>query len=80
MMSREHMRAGAQFLAAIFGGPGLFYLWLSFYRPEEAMTAILYLSIATAITLTLGEPERQPAQFGALARTRQAIRRRLRRR
>ncbi|HUH84083.1 MAG TPA: hypothetical protein VLX85_05710 [Stellaceae bacterium] len=80
MMSREHMRAGAQFLAAIFGGPGLFYLWLSFYRPEEALTAILYLSIATAITLTMGEPEREPARVGAFARTRRAIHRRFRRR
>ena len=47
------MRLGAQALAAILGGPGVFYLWCSFYEPIFAVKALIMLGAATAISLCL---------------------------
>jgi hypothetical protein len=51
MLGQEQMRFAAQTMAAIFGGPGIFYVYLSFYKPYEAITGLIYLSIATALAL-----------------------------
>jgi hypothetical protein len=51
MLAPNQMRFAAQAMAAIFGGPGLFYIYLSFYSPWEAVTGIFYLAIATALAL-----------------------------
>jgi hypothetical protein len=78
MFANEQMRMGAQIMAAIFGGPGIFYIWLSFEYPNtgDAVTGIIYLSVATALALasgkdTLGEP--RPAR-SHLARARALLR------
>jgi hypothetical protein len=64
MLPREQMRFGTQILAAMFGGPGVFYLWKSFYDPQDALTALLYLGVATALSLAIRAPkERQPARI-----------------
>lgn len=65
MLPLEHMRMGAQVLAAIFGGPGIFYLWRSFGGAADcqgdALNAVLYLIAATALVLVAGQPEKAKA-------------------
>jgi hypothetical protein len=62
MLAHEQMKWGARCLAAIFGGPGIFYLWLSFNQPENALTAVIYLALATALSIYAGEPSAEPAR------------------
>jgi len=69
MLAHEQMRWGARAMAAIFGGPGIFYLWLSFSHPENALTAIIYLALATALSIFAGEESRRPARRKILMRT-----------
>lgn len=47
------MRLSGQAMAAILGGPGIFYLWLSFYDPLAAVRATIMLGAATAISICL---------------------------
>lgn len=47
------MRLGGQALAAILGGPGIFYVWYSFYEPREAASAVILLGAASVISLML---------------------------
>jgi hypothetical protein len=47
------MRVGSQLVAAILGGPGVFYLWRSFDAPEDALRAVIFLGAAAAISLAL---------------------------
>jgi hypothetical protein len=62
MLAHEQMKWGARALAAILGGPGIFYLWLSFNHPENAITAVIYLALATALSIYAGEPSARPAR------------------
>ncbi len=51
MPHQELMRMGARVLAATFGGPGIFFLWLSFGDiPGTALNAGLYLAAALVLT------------------------------
>jgi hypothetical protein len=52
-MSGDNMRLGGQALSAILGGPGVFYLWCSFYEPLFALKALIMLGAATAISVYL---------------------------
>jgi hypothetical protein len=52
-MSGDSMRIGGQAMAAILGGPGVFYLWCSFYEPVMALKALIALGAATAISVFL---------------------------
>jgi hypothetical protein len=56
MLPHEQMRIGAQILAAIFGGPGIFYVWRSFENSGDALTALFYLTMATVLALYAGAP------------------------
>jgi hypothetical protein len=49
----QAMRLGSEALAAILGGPGIFYLWLSFSMPSLSLKAFLFLAAATTINLML---------------------------
>ncbi len=69
MLAHEQMKWGARVLAAMFGGPGIFYLWLSFNHPENALTAVIYLALATALSIYAGEPSLRPARRKASFRT-----------
>ena len=80
MHAQEQMRYGARILAAIFGGPGIFYLYLSFQRPDMAFTAVIYLLIAVALSFYAGEGAEQPGAVRALALCRSVIRSAKRRR
>lgn len=64
-MSGHFMRVGAQALAAILGGPGIFYIWYSFYAPWAAANAVILLGCAVTISFFL-YPELQPTSQGAL--------------
>jgi len=77
MLPHEQMRVGAQILAAIFGGPGIFYVWRSFEHPGDAVTAVLYLAFATALALYAGAPIRIDGR-AALARCRTLLARKRR--
>ena len=37
----------------VLGGPGIFYLWLSFYSPVEAMKAMLCIGAATILNFMI---------------------------
>ena len=52
MFASEQMRYGATVLAAIFGGPGVFYAVESFGHSSYALTGVFYLGIALALTFT----------------------------
>ena len=52
-MSGDTMRLGGQALAAILGGPGIFFLWCSFYEPIYGVKALILLGAATAISVFL---------------------------
>jgi multisubunit Na+/H+ antiporter MnhB subunit len=73
MLANEQIRIGARALAAIFGGPGIFYLWLGLSRPDAAMTGAIYLVIALALSLVAEESSARGGS-GVLARCRAAIR------
>lgn len=74
MLAQEQMRFGAQVMAAIFGGPGIFYLWLSFHQPIDALTALIYLAIAAALALYAeGKTEHRAARAVAVATRCRAI-------
>jgi len=69
MLANEQMRIAAQCMAAIFGGPGVFYIWLSFYRPGQAVTGFIYLAIATVLALYADRKDTgHPVLRGAVAR------------
>ncbi len=75
MLAQEQMRFAAQTMAAIFGGPGIFYVYLSFYKPHEAITGFIYLAIATALALYAERSgEARPLARGTLARAKAVIR------
>jgi hypothetical protein len=40
-------------MAAVLGGPGIFYVWLSFYDPLAAVRAAIFLGAAMAISIFL---------------------------
>lgn len=52
-MSGPLMRLGSQTLAAILGGPGIFYVWYSFYAPWAAANAVILLGCAIGISVFL---------------------------
>jgi CBS-domain-containing membrane protein len=52
-MSEHFIRIGGQALAAILGGPGIFYVWYSFYQPVMAASAIILLGAALALSVSL---------------------------
>lgn len=62
----EEMRIGARALSIILGGPGIFYIWHSFYAPFDAVKAVIFLGAATAINLML-YPEAIDASGGVAA-------------
>jgi len=64
-MSEDSVRIGGQALAAILGGPGVFYLWCSFYEPLFGLKALIMLGAATAISVCL-YPESFDGHRGAL--------------
>jgi len=64
-MSEHFMRVGAQALSAILGGPGIFYVWYSFYAPWTAADAVILLGCAVTISFFL-YPELQLPPQGAL--------------
>jgi hypothetical protein len=69
MLAKDHLRYGALTMAAIFGGPGVFYVYESFINPRDALTAIIYLVIATALALSVEEKAApKPGRRSALAR------------
>jgi hypothetical protein len=53
-MLQDAMRLLGLVLSLLFGGTGVFMLWASFYVPDCAAFALLFLSAGTAITLTTG--------------------------
>jgi hypothetical protein len=68
MLNNEQMRIGAQCMAAIFGGPGVFYAIESFHSAENALTGVIYLAIATALALASApQSDHRTAGSGALA-------------
>jgi hypothetical protein len=68
MLNNEQMRIGAQCMAAIFGGPGVFYVIESFHSAENAVTGFIYLAIATALAVVSApKAEARTARGGALA-------------
>ena len=76
MLAHEQMRFGARIMAAIFGGPGIFYVWESFYQPIDAVRALIYLAIATALALYADgtAEQRAAARIGAVARCKAILR------
>jgi hypothetical protein len=73
MLEQEQMRFGARVMAAIFGGPGIFYLWLSFYEPINAVNALIYLVLATALAL-YADGKSEPRAARAMARAKAILR------
>lgn len=53
-MLREAMRLLGQVMSLLFGSTAVFMLWASFYVPDCAALAVLFLSAGTAIVLTAG--------------------------
>ena len=49
MLASDQMRFGAIVMAAIFGGPGVFYSVESFVDPSFALTGVIYLGIGLAL-------------------------------
>ena len=52
-MGEDSVRIGGQAMSAILGGPGMFYLWCSFYEPVFGLKALIMLGAATAISVYL---------------------------
>ena len=68
MLAQDQMRFGAQIMAVVFGGPGIFYVWQSFHQPIDGLTALIYLAIATALALYAeGKTEHRAARVVAVA-------------
>jgi len=81
MLNNEQMRIGAQCAAAIFGGPGVFYAIESFRSLDNAVTAVIYLLLATGLAVVSApKAEAHAARGGALAWCRAIIHPRRRRR
>lgn len=76
MLPQEQMRMGAQILAAIFGGPGVFYVWRSFDNPDDGLRAAFHLVVASLLALYSGAPIRM--DLGTLARCRALLARKRR--
>ena len=49
------LRIGAQAFSAMLGGLAVFCLWKSFYVPQSAVYAILFLPTATGIVIAMQE-------------------------
>lgn len=49
------LRMGAQAFSAILGGLAVFCLWKSFYVPQSAFYALLFLPTATGIVFAMQE-------------------------
>lgn len=49
MIAYQMLRVALQTLSAVFGGIGVFALYVSFYQPVAGLTAILMLGTATAM-------------------------------
>jgi hypothetical protein len=49
MLGLDQMRFGAIVMAAIFGGPGVFYSVESFENSSFALTGVIYLGIGLAL-------------------------------
>jgi hypothetical protein len=59
VMSPEFLlRTALQVVSALFGGSGVFFVWTSFHSTLGAAYAILFLSIASCITLALPKAAR----------------------
>src|ERR1700676_1014785 len=52
-MGEDSVRVGGQAMSAILGGPGVFYLWCSFYEPLFGLKALIMLGAATIISVYL---------------------------
>lgn len=61
MFASDQMRYGAIVMAAIFGGPGVFYCIESFAHPTFALHGLLYLGIAIALLATAQRQDAAPA-------------------
>ena len=53
MLAQTLIRSATVALSLAFGGSGIFCLWASFYVPHLAYDAILFLGVATALTLAI---------------------------
>ena len=62
MFAAHQMRFGAIVMAAIFGGPGVFYSVESFLDPSFALTGIIYLGIGLALLYAAQTTEPAPAR------------------
>jgi hypothetical protein len=62
MVSADQMRFGAIVMAAVFGGPGVFYSIESFAHPSFAHTGFIYLCIALALLWAAQGKEPVPAR------------------
>ncbi len=62
MSAMDQMRFGATVMAAIFGGPGVFYCVESFVMPSLALTGILYLAAALLLICAAHWGEATPAR------------------
>lgn len=62
MSAMDQMRYGAIVMAAVFGGPGVFYSLESFAYPSFALTGLIYLVIAIALICAAQGKEATPAR------------------
>lgn len=53
MLAQTLIRSATVALSLAFGGSGIFCLWASFYVPRLGYDAILFLGVATALTLAI---------------------------
>jgi hypothetical protein len=68
MFANEQMRMGALTMAAVFGGPGVFYAIESFADARNGVTAIVYLVIATALALAADQKSAPTMPGGGMLR------------
>jgi hypothetical protein len=73
MLASEQMRFSAQIMAALFGGPGIFYVIESFDTPNYALTSILYLVVATALAKFAEDRSKSAAEPPRAWRTAKAL-------
>ena len=73
MLAHEQMRWGSQIMAAMFGGPGIFYILESFSDAGNALNGIVYPAGDGADRGGPGKAEKTAAAAGALARVRAAL-------
>jgi len=62
MFAADQMRFGAIVMAAIFGGPGVFYSVESFVDPSFALNGIIYLGVGLALLYAAQGKEPAPAR------------------